>query len=80
MREEFIYTMLRLIKGFSGVFYRFDIGWVHTPPADPWRQLTDRYGPHGFKKALIRDLETRRDRYCFGVEPATESFLAPVLG
>jgi hypothetical protein len=241
MREEFIYAMLRTIKGLSRAFYRFDIEWVHTPPADPWRQLRlvaflnhtslyeplfvggfpndfirriafqglmpvadkatrrplmgfffrmvaknvvavtrqndhtwqqvlgtmqpdtmviimpegrmmrangldkngrpmtvrggiadivssipegrllltysaglhhvqtpgqripkvfktlrmrleavdiaayrrqlmDRYGPHGFKKALIRDLEARRDRYCFGMEPATGSVLAPVLG
>ncbi|MBC2710049.1 MAG: hypothetical protein HGJ94_03260 [Desulfosarcina sp.] len=39
MREECIYAMLRTIKGLSNVFYRFDIQWVHQPPADPWRHL-----------------------------------------
>jgi hypothetical protein len=44
------------------------------------RRLMDRCGPHGFKKALIGDLESRRDRYCFGMEPASASFLTPALG
>jgi hypothetical protein len=39
MREACIYAMLRGIKGFSRIFYRFDIQWVHRPPADPWRHL-----------------------------------------
>ena len=39
MREECIYAMLRAIKRLSRVFYRFDIDWVHQPPADPWRHL-----------------------------------------
>lgn len=39
MREECIYAMLRAIKRLSRVFYRFDISWVHQPPADPWRNL-----------------------------------------
>jgi hypothetical protein len=39
MREECIYAMLRAIKRLSRVFYRFDIAWVHQPPANPWRQL-----------------------------------------
>ena len=39
MREECIYAMLRAIKRISRLFYRFDIAWVHQPPADPWRQL-----------------------------------------
>ena len=65
MREEFIYAMLRLIKGCSGVFYRFDIDWVHAPPADPWHRLrlvaflnhTSLYEPlfvGGFPNAFIR--------------------------
>lgn len=39
MREVIIYAMLRLIKGFSRLFYYLDIGWVHPPPEDPWRQV-----------------------------------------
>jgi hypothetical protein len=39
MREECIYAMLRTVKGLSRLLYRFDIGWVHQPPADPWRNL-----------------------------------------
>jgi hypothetical protein len=39
MREECIYAMLRAVKGLSRLLYRFDIGWVHQPPADPWRNL-----------------------------------------
>ena len=31
MREEYIYAMLRGIKGYSRIFYRFDIQWVHEP-------------------------------------------------
>jgi len=31
-------------------------------------RLMSQYGPDGFKQALIRDLESRRDRYCFGME------------
>lgn len=65
MREECIYAMLRLIKGFSNLFYRFDIGWLHPPPDDPWRQLrlvaflnhTSLYEPlfvGGFPNAFIR--------------------------
>ncbi len=65
MREECIYAMLRLIKGISSMLYRFDIGWVHPPPADPWRRLrlvaflnhTSLYEPlfvGGFPNAFIR--------------------------
>jgi len=65
MREECIYAMLRLIKELSRTFYRFDIGWVHQPPADPWRRLrlvaflnhTSLYEPlfvGGFPNAFIR--------------------------
>jgi hypothetical protein len=78
MRKECIYAMLRFTKRLSSTVYRFDIGWVHPPPADPWRHLqletvdNDSYrnrlmadgGPDGFKKALVRDLEARRNRYC----------------
>ncbi len=39
MREACIYAMLRTIKGLGRIFYRFDIGWVHPPPANPWGQL-----------------------------------------
>ena len=65
MREASIYAMLRLIKGFSSLCYRFDIGWVHPPPGDPWRQVrlvtflnhTSLYEPlfvGGFPNAFIR--------------------------
>jgi hypothetical protein len=32
------------------------------------QRLMDDHGRTGFKKALIRDLQARRDRYCFGQE------------
>jgi len=65
MREACIYAMLRTIKGLSRVFYRLDIGWVHPPPADPWRHLrlvaflnhTSLYEPlyvGGFPNEFIR--------------------------
>ena len=65
MREACIYAMLRSIKGFSRLFYRFDIQWVHEPPAEPWRKLrlvtflnhTSLYEPlfvGGFPNAFIR--------------------------
>ncbi|MCB2148704.1 MAG: 1-acyl-sn-glycerol-3-phosphate acyltransferase [Deltaproteobacteria bacterium] len=65
MRESCIYAMLRTIKGLSRVFYRFDIDWVHQPPADPWRHLrlvaflnhTSLYEPlfvGGFPNEFIR--------------------------
>ena len=65
MREECIYTMLRGIKGLSRLFYRFDIRWVHQPPAEPWRKLrlvtflnhTSLYEPlfvGGFPNKFIR--------------------------
>jgi len=38
------------------------------------QELLDKYGPARFKKALIRDLEARRNRYC--VSQGTET--APV--
>lgn len=34
-------------------------------------RLMDRCGPKGFKKALIRDLEARRDRHCIVTAPAS---------
>lgn len=43
-------------------------------------RLMDRYGPHGFKKALVRDLEARRDRYCSGPESDDDSIYATALG
>jgi hypothetical protein len=43
-------------------------------------RLMDRHGPDGFKKALIRDLEYRRNRYCFGHTPAPAPACAAALG
>jgi len=65
MREECIYAMLRGIKGFSRIFYRYDIQWIHEPPVAPWRNLrlvtflnhTSLYEPlfvGGFPNAFIR--------------------------
>ena len=48
--------------------------------ADYRDRLMDQYGPDGFKKALIRDLENRRDRYCFNLEPASPPVYAASLG
>jgi hypothetical protein len=128
MPEACIHAMLQTIKKLSSIFCRFDINWVHRPPADPWRQLRlvtflnpivdsipqgpmllaysaglhhvqtpgqrnltrlfktqhmrleivdsgeyrrrlmDRYGPDGFKRALIHDLGTHRDKHGTGRE------------
>ena len=65
MRETCIYAMLRGIRGLSRIFYRFDIQWVHEPPAEPWRRLrlvtflnhTSLYEPlfvGGFPNEFIR--------------------------
>jgi hypothetical protein len=48
--------------------------------ADYRNRLMDQYGPDGFKKALIRDLENRRDRFCFGLAPASPPAYAASLG
>ena len=44
------------------------------------RQLMDRCGPHGFKKALIRDLEARRTATASAWSRPNASFLTPALG
>jgi hypothetical protein len=86
MREECIYAMLRLIKGLSSTFYRFDIGWVHRPPADPWHRLrlvaflnhTSLYEPlfvGGFPNALIRRIAYQ------GLMPvADQAIRRPIMG
>ncbi len=44
------------------------------------RRLMDRYGPDGFKRALIHDLETRRVKYCIGRKPDATPVYAISLG
>jgi hypothetical protein len=94
MREECIYTMLRFIKGLSSMVYRFDIGWIHQPPADPWHhlqletvdlaayrsQLMEHGGPDGFKKAVLHDLEARQNRYCRDMLPNASPVYATYFG
>ena len=48
--------------------------------ADYRQQLMDRCGPDGFKQALIRDLEDRRDRNCSDQQPDASPFYATSLG
>ncbi len=43
-------------------------------------RLMDQHGPAGFKKALVRDLEYRRARYCLDLEPAPLTVYAASLG
>ncbi|WP_319774203.1 hypothetical protein [Breoghania sp.] len=43
-------------------------------------RLMSQYGPDGFKQALIRDLESRRNRYCFGMKPPVLSEYAMSSG
>ncbi|MDX2452296.1 1-acyl-sn-glycerol-3-phosphate acyltransferase [Desulfosarcina sp.] len=43
-------------------------------------RLMDQHGPAGFKKALVRDLEYRRARYCLDLEPAPPPVYAASLG
>jgi hypothetical protein len=43
-------------------------------------RLMDRHGADGFKKALVRDLEYRRDRHCFGLAPASPPLYAASRG
>ena len=48
--------------------------------ADYRQKLLDEFGPAGFKQALIRDLEDRRDRYCFAQATENASVYATSAG
>jgi hypothetical protein len=78
--------MLRGIKGIGRIFYRFDIQWVHSPPADPWRNLrlvtflnhTSLYEPlfvGGFPNEFIRRIAFK------GLMPvADKAIRRPLMG
>ncbi len=86
MREDVIYAMLRTIKGFSRLFYRFDIKWISDPPLDPWKNLrlviflnhTSLYEPlfvGGFPNAFIK-----RIAYKGAMPVADKAIKKPVMG
>lgn len=68
--------MQRIPKRFKTLRMRLEIVDI----AAYRKPLQVRYGPDGFKLAVIRDLEAGREKYCFGHLPEAIPAIVADLG